>query len=651
MAVGQTTFTVANGAVLQLHAGGNMADYLSGDPDATAFRYTSVRFTSFGMAWFFENFDKGAGSYLGEALTYTASRNCDIHEMTLFRYELPGIGNFQTFVDAAPTSVTNDPGTTTTDNTTGQVYEVLHDDLCSTYQTLVHKVSALTKLQLNLSSVTSGSTSDSVTLGDLTVSRPNTLVRETRSSCLAESFFKATDTSNFLRMHQGQPYYTDGVALAAVKHVEYKVGGQRMDRHDKYALYTWILLNSGSIGVPCDMCGLASSASNNNIELKTASMTFQIKYCPLIFSFCRAPSMGAPLISNMYNNLIIEAEFEPFSGLICNYAGAGVNGASGTSSVEVWKTLDGLGQPHGNAENRAYPSAHHKDYGGATVGAMTAGVKVYTRKRLFEDSLANSYVRGRDLRTGRDFMDPHPTATLTASDLVQADFPVSVVSRVFFLGPEERTAFASNSFSQTVEACQRIVHSTTQTTTKTYRTDTFQNASSVMYVVPIYKPNRAANDYFSMGGAYDVLRKQTWAAINSIELSTNGATLYAQSDESFFRCVQPYAHHSNVLNPGRRVYAINFGTRANSRGPVQSIGYLNFSRTTNSQVTLHHASNMWVATSSDETRGVLDNLARGNLPASSSTQLDVEFILWNYNLLTYKGGIAGYRYTQSNNSL
>ena len=78
MAVGQTTFTVANGAVLQLHAGGNMADYLSGDPDATAFRYTSVRFTSFGMAWFFENFDKGAASYLGETLTYTASRNCDI---------------------------------------------------------------------------------------------------------------------------------------------------------------------------------------------------------------------------------------------------------------------------------------------------------------------------------------------------------------------------------------------------------------------------------------------------------------------------------------------------------------------------------------------------------------------------------------------
>jgi hypothetical protein len=29
----------------------------------------------------------------------------------------------------------------------------------------------------------------------------------------------------------------------------------------------------------------------------------------------------------------------------------------------------------------------------------------------------------------------------------------------------------------------------------------------------------------------------------------------------------------------------------------------------------------------------------------------MEFILWNYNLLTYKGGIAGYRYTQSNNSL
>jgi hypothetical protein len=173
-----------------------------------------------------------------------------------------------------------------------------------------------------------------------------------------------------------------------------------------------------------------------------------------------------------------------------------------------------------------------------------------------------------------------------------------------------------------------------------------------MYVVPVYKPNKAANDYFSMGGAYDLVRNQTWPAISNIELSTNGATLYAQSDESFYRQVQAYAHHSNVLDPGRRVYALNFGTRANSRGPVQAIGYLNFSRTTNSQVTIQHATNMWVAKSSDELRGTSDSAGvRGNLAASSSTQLDIEFILWNYNLLTYKGGIAGYRYTQSNNSL
>ena len=638
MAVGQTTFTVANGAVLQLHAGGNMADYLSGDPDATAFRYTSVRFTSFGMAWFFENFDKGAASYLGETLTYTASRNCDIHEMTLFRYELPGIGNFQTFTDAQPTPA-------------AQVYEVLHDDICPSYQAMVSVTGTFSQLAITLVSALSGTTV-TATSDDLTIASA-TYARETRSSCLAESFFEATDSTNFLRRSQGQPYYTDGVALAAVKAVEYKVGGQRMDRHDKYALYTWILLNSGSIGVPFDMCGLATSCTNNNIELKTASMSFQVKYCPLIFSFCRAPSMGAPLISNMYNNLIIEAEFEPFSALICNYAGSGLNGASGTTTVSPIDALDGDGTVIGNSQARAYPAAHHRDYAGATVGTMGSNVQFYTRKRYLENSLANSYARGRDLRTGRDLegVTANTAATLDASDLAQTDFPVSVVSRVFFLGPEERTAFASNSFSQTVEACQRLVHSTTQSTSKTYRTDTFQNASSVMYVVPVYKPNKAANDYFSMGGAYDLVRNQTWPAINNIELSTNGATLYAQSDESFYRQVQPYAHHSNVLDPGRRVYALNFGTRANSRGPVQSIGYLNFSRTTNSQVTIQHATNMWVAKSTDETRGTSGVLAYGNLAASSSTQLDIEFILWNYNLLTYKGGIAGYRYTQSNNSL
>ena len=586
MAVGQTTFTVANGAVLQLHAGGNMADYLSGDPDATAFRYTSVRFTSFGMAWFFENFDKGAASYLGETLTYTASRNCDIHEMTLFRYELPGIGNFQ-YASLLP-------------------LEVLHDDICAQYY------------------AAAGSTV---------------------SSCISEGFFRAADVSSdsptFLRRCEGQPYYTDGVALAAVKGVEYKVGGQRMDRHDKYALYTWILLNSGSIGVPFDMCGLAQSSGNKNKELKAASMTFQVKYCPLIFSFCRAPSMGAPLISNMYNNLIIEAEFETFSSLICNYSGSGASGGGGTSGVFLNAAID-VTSP--DPVFLPFPGANANSALSATSGTANISIntQVYTLKRTNEGSMTAAYARGRDMITASAQVGTTAVTATSTGTLAQTDFPVSVVSRVFFLGPEERTAFASNSFSQTVEACQRVkLSASAGQTSQTYRTDTFQNASSVMYVVPTYKNNLLANDYFSAGGAYDLVRGTTFPAINTLELSTNGATLYAQSDESFFRMVQPYAHHSNVLDAGRRVYAINFGTRANSRGPVQAIGYLNFSRTTNSQVTATHPGNLWA----------VGNATTGNPVGTATVQLDMEFILWNYNLLTYKGGIAGYRYTQSNNSL
>ena len=552
-----------------------MADYLSGDPDATAFRYTSVRFTSFGMAWFFENFDKGAASYLGETLTYTASRNCDIHEMTLFRYELPGIGNFL--------------------YNSSTLYEVVHDELCAQYYQMSNG-------------------------------------NEAASLVYGESFFQASDTTNFKRRSEGQPYYTDGVALAAVKGVEYKVGGQRMDRHDKYALYTWIMLNSGSIGVPFDMCGLAQNTGNRNKELKAASMAFQVKYCPLIFSFCRAPSMGAPLISNMYNNLIIEAEFEPFSAVICNFSGTGfLNGASATTAVTVHTTLTT------GASSSPIDLAFNGAPNVAVAVALSATTQAYTLKRVNETSQTAAYARGRDLITAAT----QGASSVSATNLAQTDFPVSVVSRVFFLGPEERTAFASNSFSQTVEACQRVKLSASGgQTSQTYRTDTFQNASSVMYVVPTYKPNLAANDYFSAGGSYDLARGTTFPAINTLELSTNGATLYAQSDESFYRMVQPYAHHSNVLDPGRRVYAFNFGTRANSRGPVQAIGYLNFSRTTNSQVTATHPANLWAGDASV-----------GNLAATSTINLDMEFILWNYNLLTYKGGIAGYRYTQSNNSL
>ena len=641
----QQNFTTASAPVMMLYIGGAIAQFLSVMPDATAFRYTAVRFTTFGQAWYFENFSKGATSYLGESLTYEATRNKDIHEATYVRYELPGIGNVQTWGDLAP--VARGAGESASDFTpwgatapAAQIYEVLHDDICPKYQEAVS--TKQTYNEFRLVPVVAISWGDTVGANPSEmVSLSNQYYKETNSSCVAESYFTTSDTTNFKRKGEGQPYYTDGVAIAAIKSVDFEIGGQRMDRHDKYAIYTWLMLNSGSIGVPLDMCGLATTTTQRNLELKRASMAFQVKYCPLIFSFCRAPSMGVPLISNMYNNLTLRIEFEPFSALICNYSGTGLNGAQGTTAVKpsVILTPDGTGTHDG----RAYPSAPARNFGGASIGIVAASTQFYTRVRKNEDTLANSYARTIDLQPGNNFIGitASTSATVLSSNLTQEHFGVSIVSKAYFLGPEERTAFASNAFNQIVECCQRIMLSTTQSASQAYRIDQFQNAASSMYVCPIYKPNLANNQYFTHGGAYDHVRDQTWPAVNTVELSTNGAVLYQAADESFYRQVQPFAHHSNVLPPWRRVYALNFGIRANAMfKPVQANGYLNWSRTANAMLTLTHPDNLWATASN----------AALHVTPTASTLLQILVVVWNYNVLQYRGGIAGYKYTQGNNS-
>jgi hypothetical protein len=534
-------FTNANGPVHLLASQGTFARFSTEKPTMTFFRYNAQQCTSFGQCWFFENFDKGKSAYLGESLTYTASRNKDVHGDTLIAVDLPGIGNFQWITD--------------------KVKEVV---------------------------------ADSTALKDRYDEITTTLAPTLESTCTAKD---TGSPGTFLRLREGQPYYCDGVSMAMIKGVEYQLGGQRMDRHDKHTLYTWHLLNQ--VNVPHKMLGLAE---HDEVELKSDSMRFQRKYCPLVFSFCRHPSMGIPLISNMYNNLIIQVDLEPFSALICNYSGAGVNAAGGTSTV------------------------------------LVAGADTYcTRKRAGETNIAASRTRVRDLGVN----DAAITTTITTSDLAKEDFPVSVVSRVYFLGPQERYAFASNAHSQVVEACQRVKHSVTKQTEYTFRTDTLQNACSVLYVVPQYRPQLAANRHFDYGGAHDHARNCSLPALTTLQFTTNGADLYSEQDQSFYQQVQPFAHHKNSARGARKVYPMNFGIQANAMGPVQYRGAVNLSRSVNSQCKLGFASSMW-----DKVSGGIWAQA-----ATDTTVLDIEFVVWNYNVLAYRGGIGGYKFTQSNNSL
>lgn len=601
------THTNANAYVQSINQQGAMATYTTAKPTATMFRYTSVHHPAFAQGWYHENFDKGASAYLGDSLTYTASRNKDVHCDTLIQYDLPGIGNVQYLTDSGTPPASE-----------SRWAEVLHPDLQVRYN--------------EIAQIQTGTAYETYSISEDLL-----------------SLYAGSGANGAIRKGSGQPHWCDGVALAAIKGVEYTLGGQRMDRHDKHAMYTWHLLNN--VNVPFKMMGLAESRENNDYELKTDSMAFQRKYAPLCFTFCRHPSMAIPLISNIYNNLVINVDLEPFHALIKNYSGAG-NSAGGTVNQVIPHVttlaanfVAGPGQL--SASGYITDSKIISDLA-AISGGSASGKQFYTFVRKNEDTLAASRSRGRNLACAQDAATSALGSTvLTATNLAQTQCPVAVVSRVFFLGPQERYAFASNAHCQVVEACQRIKSQITNQPSYTFRTDTLQNSCSSLYVVPLYRRQLACNEHFDYGGAYDYMRQRSFPAISSIKFTTGGADLYAEADESFFRHVQPSVHNANVCPGGRRAYPLHLGAKQNGKGPVQFLGGVNLSRSPNSQVTIAFPTNLWAAaTGETENDDLSAPLGAFQLPADTSTIMEVEFVVWNYNVLCYRGGVGGFKFTR-----
>ncbi len=579
--------TSASAYVNNINNEGGMRHYTTAKPTATMFRHRSVQHPVFAQGWYFENMDKGASAYLGESLTYTASRNKDVHCDTLVQFDLPGIGNAQ-YIDSNA-------------GDQDRWVEVLHPDLQHRYE------------QVAATQTASGFTTHSIS----------------ERLCRLNA---GTGANGARRKESGQPHWCDGVALAAIKSMEYSLGGQRMDRHDKHALYTWHLLNN--VNVPHKMLGLAESRANNDLELKTDSMAFQRKYCPAVFTFCRHPSMAIPLISNIYNNLVINLELEPFHALIKNYSGAGNSAGSTVNSVTTHTGLDAATAILAPPPRTAALGDTQADVA-AAMEAIPTTTQFYTFVRGKEDTLAASRARGRNLYSAHK-TNPGTDVKLTATTLTQDQCPVAVVSRVFFLGPQERYAFASNAHCQVIEACQRVKHSITNQTSYTFRTDTLQNSCSSIYVCPLYRRQLACNEHFDYGGAIDYIRNRSFPAISTVQFTTGGADMYSAADESFFLHVQPYVHNSNVACSGRRAYPMHFGAKQNGKGPVQFLGGVNLSRSPNSQVTIEFAPNLWNAASGET------EVVDVQLLAETSTTMEVEFVVWNYNVLCYRGGVGGY---------
>lgn len=579
----------ATGAVIMTNAQGNIKRYLTDDPTATIFRFSAQRFTPFGSAIYFEDFDSNSNAYLGNTCKHTFNRNCDVAGAKFIRTERPGIGNYQTFETAASSG--------------SYVYaEIVHKDLVRRY--------------------------NDVASGDGLAESGGAVPEENDS---APGFCTATDAAGgFKKIRSGQPFYTDGFGFAEIDWCQFHTGGQHNDRHDGDYMYLWHEINSSEGCVPRELVGSANSRENNDLELKKASMKASVTYTPLCFTFCRAPSMAMPLISTMYNSASLEVKFRNFSELICNYSGAGNNANGSVSSVT---TPTGLTAP----------------------GVLVSATTLQTAKRLHEDTMTNSKNRGIALVTAED--NGFTTAASAAGVLTSAnnnmalantDFPVSLVSLVYFLAPGERAAFASSSFYQIVEATQKLTMTTGKTAELAFRTDQLMNAVTQIYVAPKWPEQMAANEHFTYGGANDHVCGGTFEAITDLKFTTNGSVQFQKSHESFYRKVQPFLHHNRMPSKGRRTLSMSWGAKANGRGPVQIIGYINLSRTTNSELRIGLAKNMWERSTQDD--ATTSHASAASLAVRGAMQLLIKVYGNNGQVQKYLGGVTGFVYTQANSS-
>lgn len=209
--------------------------------------------------------------------------------------------------------------------------------------------------------------------------------------------------------------------------------------------------------------------------------------------------------------------------------------------------------------------------------------------------------------SGRPGADAEGKALGSGKELTDDALQAAVESEFIFLDNEERNAFANASFEHLIVQHNTINHNVKGTQGNNVALNFNHPVLELIWRAQMPE-QRDAGNHFNYSGYYGE------DPITSVEIKFNNMHRVDSREAAYFRTVQPYQHHTNI--PRSYVYCYSFALYPESSSPS---GSANFSRIDNVEMKVN----------------VQDEIVK------NSANLELMFLARNWNLVTYKSGMAG----------
>ena len=322
------------------------------------------------------------------------------------------------------------------------------------------------------------------------------------------------------------------VGQRSINYVEVEIGGQCIDKHYGDWMDIWA-------GLTYDNEKWTKWNRMVNGTLPANSSSDGKLYVPLQFWFCRNPGLALPLIALQYHEVKLNVQFN--------------------SSVKF---------THSN-DNTAISQANNGGGGAAQLDLQTAG--------NLEDTAGNVF------------------AVAVGDDVIFTDYTTEVTMSIdnccvfcdyIFLDTDERRRFAQVSHEYLIEQVQF-----SNTLTHSVGHDQHELRFNHPVKELIWAAQRTANagsfNYFN--GANGTTSSADM--ISSALLQLNGHDRMKRREGTYFRCVQPYQHHTGADGQTSEsewggYYCYSFGLKPEEHQPS---GTCNFSRIDNAVLSLEGA--------------------------------------------------------------
>lgn len=252
-------------------------------------------------------------------------------------------------------------------------------------------------------------------------------------------------------------------------------------------------------------------------------------------------------------------------------------------------------------------------------------VQIVFNFRKFEDMLTLTPKDGETnpSKTVNNILDDNPN--------IKKEFNIELFVDYVYLDVDERRRMAQSSHEMLVTQTKRISHMI-QSTIDSDRID-LKNLNhpvkELIWVTKVHHADEVNRDYFDFGysdQATDPSRGDGYGFTESNEImknasiTLNGNDRVEKRDSMFYRCIQPYQHHTRI--PNNYIYVYSFALKPEE---VQPSGSCNFSRIDNAYLNV-------------------DNNT-GRLGGGGNDVYEYVVYALNWNILRIQSGQAGIAFT------